>query len=141
MTPPAENFGREEHHLEQKWDDGVQNVEDMPQDAARWTGEAVGGVEHGFDRAEDRVDRAEDDVEQGWDRAGDNIEQGWDRTEDKVEGGWDNTVNAVEDAPENLAGWVGEGVGKAEHFGDSVEDFGDGMEASYDRGRDEERYD
>ncbi|KAF3767470.1 hypothetical protein M406DRAFT_350577 [Cryphonectria parasitica EP155] len=115
----AEDFGRAEEHVERKWDDGVQDVEDLPEDAARWTGEAVGAVESVPDRVEDDFDRAED----------------------KVERGWDNTVDAVEDAPEDVAGWVGEGVGKVERFGDEVGDFGDSMEASYDQGRDEERYD
>lgn len=125
----AESFGREEQHMERRWDDGVQNVEDFPEDAARWTGEAVGKVESVPDR-----------VEYGFDRAEDHVEYDVDRVEDKVENGWDNTVDAVEDAPENLAEWVGEGVGKVERMGDDVENFGDRMEGSYDQGRDEERY-
>lgn len=116
--------------MEQRWDDGVQNVEDFPEDAARWTGEAVGAVESVPDRVEYGVDRAED-----------RLEYGADRMEDKVEDGWDNTVEAVEDAPENFAEMVGEGVGKVERFGDEVEDFGDNMEESYDQGRNEQRYD
>lgn len=126
----AEDFGREEEHMERRWDDGVQDVEEFPEDAARWTGEAVGAVESVPDRVEYDVDRAED-----------RVEQGWDNTEDRVEQGWDNTVDAVEDAPENLAEWVGEEVGEVERVGDEVENFGDGIEASYDQGRDEERYD
>lgn len=137
---PAEDIGRAEQHLERKWDDGVQNVEDFPEDAARWTGEAVGAVESVPDRVEDGWDRTEDRVEAGWDRTEDRVEAGWDRTEDRVEDGWDNTVEAVEDAPSNVAEWVGEGVGKVEHFGDEVEDYGDRLEQSYDQGRDEERY-
>lgn len=116
--------------MERRWDDGVQDVEDLPEDAARWTGEAVGAVESVPDRVEYGVDRAED-----------RVEYGVDRVEDKVEDGWDNTVDAVEDAPENLAEWVGEGVGKVERFGDDVENFGEEMEGSYDQGRNEERYD
>lgn len=116
--------------MERRFDDGVQDVEDFPEDAARWTGEAVGEIESVPDRVEDGFDRAEDNVEYGVDRA-----------EDKVEDGWDNTVEAVEDAPENLAEWVGEGVGNVEQFGDEVENFGEGLEGSYDQGRDEERYD
>lgn len=81
------------------------------------------------DRVEDDVDRAEYRVEEGFENAG-----------RRVEDGWDNTVEAVEDAPETLAGWVGEGVGKVERFGDDVENFGDNVESSYDQGRDEERY-
>lgn len=116
--------------MERHWDNGVQSVEDLPQDAARWTGEAVGTVESVPDRVEYDFDRAEDRVEDGFEDAG-----------RKVEDGWDNTVDAVEDAPENMAEAVGEGVGKVERFGDSIENFGDSMEASYDQGRDEERYD
>lgn len=116
--------------MERHWDNGVQNVEDFPEDAAHWTGEAVGSMEHGADRVEHGFEHAGDNVEQGFEHAGDNIEQGW-----------DNTVDAIENAPENMAEAVGEGVGRVERFGDSVEDFGDRMESSYDQGRDEERYD
>lgn len=116
--------------MEQRFDDGVQNVEDLPEDAARWTGEAVGAVESVPGRVEYGVDRAED-----------HVEYDVDRVENKVEDGWDNTVDAVEDAPENLAEWVGESVGKVEHVGDEVENFGDEVEGSYDQGRNEERYD
>lgn len=116
--------------MERHWDNGVQHVEDFPEDAAHWTGEAVGSVEAVTDKIEHGFDRAEENVEEGFENAG-----------HKVEHGWDETVDAVEHAPENLAEGIGEGVGKVEHFGDSVEDFGDRMEASYDQGRDEERYD
>lgn len=119
----------------------MQDVEDLPQDAARWTGEAVGAVESVPDRVEGDWDRAEDRVEAGWDRTEDRVEGGFERAGDRVEDGWDDTVQAVEDAPGDVAGWVGEGVGKVEHFGDSVDNFGEGLEQSYDRGRDEERYD
>lgn len=115
--------------MDRRWDNGVQDVENLPEDAARWTGEAVGNVEAVPDRIEYGVDRAEDHVEDGFEDAG--------RT---VEHGWDETVDAVEDAPENIAEDIGEGVGKVESWGDDVERFGDNMEASYDQGRDEERY-
>ncbi|KAK0660193.1 hypothetical protein DIS24_g3381 [Lasiodiplodia hormozganensis] len=148
----AEDWDEDKARLEQKVDHAEQNVEDFPEDAARWTGEAVGHVENipddveqGWDRAENRVeqgwDNAENNIEQGWDNAENNIEQGWDRAENNVEQGWDNTVEAVEDAPENAAEWVGEGVGKVERFGDDVENYGESLEASYDEGRDEARYD
>jgi hypothetical protein len=116
--------------MERRFDDGVDRVEELPQDAARWTGEAVGEVEAVPDR-----------VEQGWDRTEDRVEQGWDRAEDKVEHGWDNTVDAIENAPENIAHGIGEGVGDVERFGDRVESYGEGLEESYDAGRDERRYD
>ncbi|KAI3401779.1 hypothetical protein diail_8157 [Diaporthe ilicicola] len=67
--------------------------------------------------------------------------EGWDRARDKVEHGWDETVDAVEDGPENIAEGIGSDVGKVERYGDHVEDYGDGLEESYDQGRDEARYD
>ncbi|KAL1880091.1 hypothetical protein Daus18300_001454 [Diaporthe australafricana] len=152
LEEAAESWNREEDRMERRFDDGVQDVEEFPEDAARWTGEAVGEVEAVPDRVEEGWDRTEENVEEGWDRAGENIEEGWDRTEenveegwdragDKVEHGWDETVDAVEDAPENIAEGIGEGVGNVERFGDSVEDYGENLEESYDQGRDEARYD
>lgn len=126
----AAAWDRGEDNIERRFDNGVQDFENLPQDAARWTGEAVGDVEAVPDRIEHGVDRAEDHIEDGFEDAG--------RT---VEHGWDETVDAVEDAPENLAETVGEGVGKVEGFGDSIENFGDELETSYDQGRDDARYD
>lgn len=57
-----------------------QNVEDFPEDAARWTGDKVGEVE----------------------AIPDNIEEGFDRFGDKIRDGYDDVV----DAPENAANWV-----------------------------------
>ncbi|KKK15698.1 hypothetical protein ARAM_007464 [Aspergillus rambellii] len=51
-----DDFERDKYRFE----DGV---EDIPEDAARWTGEAVGGVEYGVDRVENKVEHAVDDVE------------------------------------------------------------------------------
>jgi hypothetical protein len=151
-TPSAESWNREEDRMERRFDDGVEHVEEFPEDAARWTGEAVGEVEAVPDRVEEVWDRAEENVEEGWDRAGENIEEGWERTEENVEegwdragenieDGWDETVDAVENAPENIAEGIGEGVGEVERFGDSVEDYGETLEESYEEGRDEARYD
>lgn len=109
--------------MERHWDDGVHRAESFPEDAARWTGETVGSAEHGFDRAEEGV-------EHGFEHAGESVEHGW-----------HSTVDAVEHAPENMAEGIGEGVGRVEHFGDSVENFGERLEESYEHGRDEERYD
>ncbi|KAL0254893.1 hypothetical protein SLS55_009417 [Diplodia seriata] len=158
-----DDWDEDKARLEQKAEHAEGDVEELPEDAARWTGEAVGHVENipndveqGWDRAENNVeqgfdniennveqgwDNAENHVEQGWDNAEDKVEQGWDNAENNVEQGWDHTVEAVEDAPENAAEWVGEGVGNVERFGDEVKDYGDGLEASYDEGRDEARYD
>lgn len=137
----AEDWDEDKARLEQKVDHGVENVEELPENAARWTGEAVGTVEDIPQDVEQSWDRTEDRVEQGWDNAENRVEQGWDNAENNVEQGWDSTVEAVEDAPENAAEWVGEGVGKVERFGDDVEDYGDSLEQSYDEGRDEARYD
>ncbi|KAF4301289.1 ww domain protein [Botryosphaeria dothidea] len=137
----AEDWDEDKARLEQKVDHGVENVEEFPENAARWTGEAIGTVEDIPQDVEQSWDRTEDRVEQGWDNAENRVEQGWDNAENNVEQGWDSTVEAVEDAPENAAEWVGEGVGKVERFGDDVEDYGDSLEQSYDEGRDEARYD
>ncbi|KAL3469594.1 hypothetical protein BJX99DRAFT_241050 [Aspergillus californicus] len=80
-----------------------QNVEDFPEDAARWTGEAVGEVEQVPDRIED-----------GFDDIGDNIE---------------DAVDDVEDFPEDAARWTGEKVGEVEQFGDNMENAYDQGEA------------
>ncbi|RHZ56690.1 uncharacterized protein CDV56_107149 [Aspergillus thermomutatus] len=95
--------------IHDRWDEDKdrieQNVEDFPEDAARWTGEKVGEVE----------------------QIPENIEQSWDRTEDRIENKWDNAVDDVEDFPENAAEWTGRKVGE-------VEQFGDNMENAYDEG-------
>ncbi|KAL2845221.1 hypothetical protein BJY01DRAFT_183657 [Aspergillus pseudoustus] len=95
--------GEEIHdEFEEKKDDFEQGVEDLPENAARWTGEAVGEVEQIPDR-----------VEGGFDAVGDDIE---------------DAVDDVEDFPENAAGWVGERVGEVEQFGDNMEDaYDDGV--------------
>ncbi|POS74446.1 hypothetical protein DHEL01_v207169 [Diaporthe helianthi] len=152
LEEAAEAWDREEDRMERRFDDGVEHVEEFPEDAARWTGEAVGEVEavpdrveEGWDRAEENIeegwDRAEENVEEGWERAEENVEEGWDRTGEHIEEGWNDTVDAVENAPENIAEGIGEGVGEVERFGDSVEDYGEMLEESYENGRDEARYD
>lgn len=45
-----------------------------------------------------------------------------------------NEVQRVEDIPDDVAGWAGRKVGDVERFDDGVQD-------SYDAGRDERRYD
>ncbi|KAK3669906.1 hypothetical protein LTR78_010217 [Recurvomyces mirabilis] len=88
------------------------DVEDFPENAARWTGNKVQEVE----------DIPED------------IEGGFDRFGNRVERKWDNAVDDVEDAPEDVSNWAGRKVG-------DVERFGDNMDNAYDGGRDECRYD
>lgn len=89
-----------------------ENVENFPDDAARWTGRKVGEVED-----------IPQDVEQGFDRFGERVEQRW-----------DNAVDDVEYAPENAARWAGEKVGNVERFGDNVDN-------AYDEGKYEGRND
>ncbi|KAL4951550.1 hypothetical protein BDW69DRAFT_37982 [Aspergillus filifer] len=84
-----DDFERDKYELEQ-------GVEDLPEDAARWTGEAVGEVEQVPDRIED-----------GFDALGNKIE---------------DAVDDVEDFPEDAAEWTGEKVGEVEQFGDNMED-------------------
>lgn len=124
---PDDNF-------EENKDKFEDNVEDFPEDAARWTGEKVCTISPSrllpirrtdTDRCS-QVGEAEEIPE--------NIEQGWDRAEDRVETGFDNAVDNVEDFPENTAEWFGEKVGAVEQFGDDLDD-------AYDEGRDEGRDD
>ncbi|CAO2647553.1 Nn.00g084750.m01.CDS01 [Neocucurbitaria sp. VM-36] len=56
---------------------------------------------------------------------GDEIKEGWDRDKDRFENRVDEdryrVENDVSNFPENAAGWTGEQVGRAEGFGDRVE--------------------
>ncbi|KAL4942886.1 hypothetical protein BDV06DRAFT_191078 [Aspergillus oleicola] len=83
-----DDFERDKYEVEQ-------GVEDLPEDAARWTGEAVGEVEQVPERIED-----------GFDAMGNKIE---------------DAVDDVEDFPEDVAEWTGEKVGEVEQFGDDME--------------------
>ncbi|KAH6865719.1 hypothetical protein BKA58DRAFT_461684 [Alternaria rosae] len=51
----------------------------------------------------------------------DKIEDGWDSAKANVSNGVDEFGNDVSNFPENAAGWTGEQVGRAENFGDDVE--------------------
>ncbi|PSS02254.1 hypothetical protein BD289DRAFT_422266 [Coniella lustricola] len=126
MEEVSEGFGRQENRVERTWDNGVQDVEGLPEDAARWGGEAVGAAEDLPEDAARWTGEAVGAIESVPDR----LEGDFDRAEDRVE----YDVDRVEDAPEEAAEWMGDEVGK-------VERFGDGVEESYDQGRDEERYD
>ncbi|KAI9373787.1 hypothetical protein BJX61DRAFT_541455 [Aspergillus egyptiacus] len=59
----AHEAGEAYDSFEEKKDDLEQDVEDFPEDAARWTGEAVGEVEQVPDRIEDGVEDVVQDVE------------------------------------------------------------------------------
>jgi hypothetical protein len=119
---------------DERWDEDKerieQNVEDFPEDAARWTGEKVCALLSCLQTDADNHGYQVGEVE----RIPENIEQGWDRTEDRIENKWDNAVDDVEDFPENAAGWAGRKVGEVEQFGDNID-------YAYDEGRAEGRDD
>ncbi|TFK51142.1 hypothetical protein OE88DRAFT_1660484 [Heliocybe sulcata] len=111
----------EAHNVENDWDRDkyrVENdVENFPDNAAQWTGRKVGEVE---------------DIPQ-------DVEYDYDRAKYGMENRFDNAVQDVEDIPQDLrdgvddaARWVGDGVG-------DVERFDNGIDNSYDQGRDESR--
>lgn len=118
-TTPENDFEADKSRLESNLSQDVTSVENLPEDAAYWTGEKVGEVEAIPGRIENKFDDAVQDVED---------------IPDDVERKWDDGVQDVEDAPEDVAGWVGEKVGDVERFDDRVD-------GAYDAGRDEERYD
>jgi hypothetical protein len=103
---------RDEYRAEQGFDNAANDVADFPDNAARWAGRKVQDVE---------------DIPQ-------DIDQGFDNFGRRVENKWDNAVDDVEDAPDRIANFIGGGIGK-------VERFGDGVEESYDEGRNEGRND
>jgi hypothetical protein len=113
------DFDEAGNYAERKFDDGVNDVENFPDNAARWTGEQVGRVE---------------DIPQ-------DIEQGYDRAKWGAENTFDNAVQDVADAPEDIANWAGRKVGDVERFGDDVENYGDNLDNAYDQGRNEGRND
>ncbi|TFK51141.1 hypothetical protein OE88DRAFT_1808621 [Heliocybe sulcata] len=115
--------------VEEGFDKVVNNVEEFPNNAARWTGEAVGDVEN-----------IPQDVDNDYERAKCNVENDYDQAKYGVENTVDGAIQGVEDIPQDIgrgvddaAGWAGEKVG-------DVERFDDGIENSYDQGRDETRY-
>ncbi|KAK0277735.1 hypothetical protein LTR35_009571 [Friedmanniomyces endolithicus] len=70
------------------------DVEDFPENTARWGGEKVQEVE---------------DIPQ-------DVEQGFDRFGRRIENGFDDVV----DAPEEVSGWAGRKVGDVERYDDNV---------------------
>ena len=98
----------DENRVQQGWDqdkadventayDGVQDVENAPEDVAGWAGRKV-----------DEVEDIPDDIE-----------------------------HDVEDVPVDIAGWAGRKVDDVENFDQRVDQYGDGIEGSYDAGRNE----
>lgn len=72
--------------IERRWDNTVDAVEDFPEDASRWAGEKVGGVERFGDRMDNAYDQGRDeeryDDRYGGDDGGDDGGRGGD------DGGW-----------------------------------------------------
>jgi len=101
---------RAEGYADRKFNDGIEDVEDAPENAARWAG-----------REEQRVEDIPQDIDNDWDRA-----------KYGVENRVDNDVDRVEDAPERVAGWFGRKDGDVERFDDNVDN-------AYDEGKYEGR--
>ncbi|KAG9997913.1 hypothetical protein KCU78_g16706, partial [Aureobasidium melanogenum] len=104
-----EDWEEDKYRAEEKFDRFENRVDDIPEDAARWTGRKVGEVE---------------DIPQ-------DIENDYDRAKYGMENRWDNAKQDVEDVPEDVAGFVGDGVGRVERWGDDVDRFGDNMDNAY----------
>jgi hypothetical protein len=118
-----EHWDEDKYRAEQKFDDGINDVEDAPEMAAQWMGRKVQDVDDVADDAED-----------------------WkDREEYRVERKWDDGVQDVEDAPENVARWFGRKVQDVEDIPQDIEGrvdrFDDRIEGSYEYGREQARYD
>jgi hypothetical protein len=65
--------------VEQKWDNGVNDIENFPENAAEWTGEKVQAVEDIPQDIENKWDNMTDGVEQ----FGDNMENAYDEGRDE----------------------------------------------------------
>ncbi|KAK7509968.1 uncharacterized protein IWZ02DRAFT_147689 [Phyllosticta citriasiana] len=115
--------------IAQDWDEDKARLERGADATAELVGEGVGSVERRVNDAVQDVEEFPDDVERGAEEAGEWTERKWDDAVRDVEEIPQDVEGGVEDAAE----WVGEGVGE-------VEQFGDGVEAAYDEGR-EEGYD
>lgn len=120
----------DKYRAEENFDNFGRDVEDAPEDAARWAGRKVEDVEDAPEDVARWAGRKVQDVED----IPQDIEGGFDRFGERVDNRWDNAVDAVEDAPEDAARWAGDKVGE-------VEEFGDRMDNAYDQGQDEGRND
>lgn len=93
---PEEHWDDDKYRLENDARDGVQDVEDLPDDAARWTGRKVQEVEDIPEDVESRWDNGVQDVEDipedvaGWtgrkvgdvERFDDNVDNSYDQGRD-----------------------------------------------------------
>ncbi|KAJ9625538.1 hypothetical protein H2203_004295 [Taxawa tesnikishii (nom. ined.)] len=114
-----QDWDEDKYRMENKFDNGVEDVEYAPERMAGWAGRKVGEVE---------------DIPQ-------DIENDYDRAKWGVENRFDNAVQDVEDIPDDIANRVGEGVGDVERWGDDVDRYGDRLDNAYDAGRNEGRDD
>jgi hypothetical protein len=110
---------RDEYRVENRIDQYGNDISNFPENAAGWTGRQVGRVENFDDRVENRFDNAVNDVE--------------DFPEDAARWGG-RKVQEVEDIPQDIEN-------KWDNAEEDVAQFGDRMDAAYDDGRDEQRYD
>ncbi|KAK5004569.1 hypothetical protein LTR60_006516, partial [Cryomyces antarcticus] len=111
------DYDREKYRLENRVENGIEDVEEFPENAARWTGRKI---------ADTHVQEVEDIPQ--------DIEQDYDRVKYGVENRFDNVVQDVEDVPDDVAGWAGRRVGDVERFDDNIDN-------AYDEGRYEGRND
>ncbi|KAH9876603.1 hypothetical protein J1614_003734 [Plenodomus biglobosus] len=113
-----DDLERDEYRVENRVDEFGNDISNLPETAANWTGEQVGRAENFGDRVDQRFDNAVDDVENFPENAaqwtGEKVQEVEDVPQD-IENRWDNAV-------------------------DDVDQFGDRMGDAYDEGRDEQRY-
>jgi len=120
--------------VERKWDQDKDRFENRVEyDKDRFENR----VDYDEDRVENRVrydkDRVEDFPNDAARWGGRKLQEVEDIPQD-IDRKWDNAVNDVEDVPNRVAGFFGREEGR-------IDRFDDGIENSFDQGRDEERYD
>lgn len=113
----------DENRTENRVEYDKNRVEDFPDDAAQW------GMFHGFLPSCTPPHKQLLILYTG----GRKVQQVEDIPQD-IENKWDNAVDDVEDAPDRVADFFGREEGR-------VDRFDDGIQNSFDQGRDEERYD
>lgn len=90
-------FEGDKYRMENRVDNGIQDVEDLPEDAAAWTGRRVGDVE----RFDDGVRRKWDDGVQDVEDAPEDVANWAGRKVGDVERFDDNIDNAYDDGRDN----------------------------------------
>jgi hypothetical protein len=117
--PLEDDLERDKYRVENRFDQYGNDITNFPENAAGWAGQEVGRVENFDDRVENRFDDAVNDVE--------------DYPEDVARWGG-RKVQEVEDIPQDIEN-------KWDNVEDDVANFGGRMDAAYDDGKDEQRYD